>query len=104
MFLLDKWLVLGSIVYAVVQFVKPVYDHENHKWNGDAILAIALGVLLAVTTETDLLLLVGVKFVYPYVGQVLSGVLVGGAVGAGLIHDLPDWLKQLAGRPTPPAA
>lgn|SRR3990167_7288292 len=97
--ILEKVAVLGGLVYSLVQFAKPVYDQSNHKWNFDAVFAIALGVGVAVFAKVNIFPLAGISFSVPYVGYVLTGFIAGGAVGAGLIHDLPDFLKVLAGRP-----
>lgn len=96
----EQWLVLAGVVYALLQFLKPVYDHESHKWNFDAVAALVLGIVLTVFAKVNFLTMAGVYISVPYVGEVLSGILVGGAVGAGLIHDLPDWLQVLLGRKT----
>lgn len=92
-----QYVALAGLVYTLLEFVKPIYDPANHKWSFDRIAAIVLGVLAAVGTGFDLLSGAGVIFQVPYVGQVLTGILVGGSVGAGLIHDFPDFLKALFG-------
>lgn len=93
--LVQQLLLLGGFVYALLEFVKPVYDPKSHIWNFDAVAALAFGIVLTVLAQVDLFALGGISFQVPYVGEVLSGVLVGGSVGAGLIHDFPDWLKSL---------
>lgn len=97
--LVEKFLVLAGLVYTVLQFAKPLYDQASHKWNFDNVAAVILGVVLAVYAKVGILAYVGV-YVYgtPYIDYVLSGFLVGGAVGAGLIHDFPNWLKALLGK------
>lgn len=96
--LFEKWFILAGLVYALLQFLKPVYDVEKHKWNFDVIASLVLGITLTVFAEVDVLALAGVYISTPYVGEVLSGILVGGAVGAGFIHDFPPFLKGLLGK------
>lgn len=100
---ISQYVILAGLVYTVLEFVKPVYDPAQHKWSFDRIAALVLGVLISLGTGFDLLTGSGVVFQLPYVGQVLTGILVGGSVGAGLIHDFPDFLKALFGvSVTPP--
>lgn len=96
--LFAQFAVLAGLVYTVLEFLKPVYDHENHKWNFDKVAAIALGIGISLAAQFDLIDLAGVALAVPYVGQILTGILVGGSVGAGLIHDFPDFFKALFGK------
>lgn len=93
----SQFVVLAALVYTFLEFVKPVYDGANHKWNFDRIAALVLGIALSVGTGFDVLSLTGISFSIPYVGSVLTGLLLGGSVGAGLIHDFPSFLTGIFG-------
>jgi hypothetical protein len=60
--------------------------------------AVVLGVLLAIAYQADLLALVGlVSPVSPYVGYVVTGLVIGR--GSNFLHDLADrWLVPGAGK------
>ncbi len=92
---ISEYTVMAGLVYSLLEFIKPIYDQIHHKWDIDRILALVFGIAVCVLSAFDILGQVGITFIVPYVGQVLTGVLVGGAVGAGLIHDFPDWLTAL---------
>lgn len=92
--MVEKFALLAGLVYTLTEFLKPLYDRKEHKFDFDKIGAVLLGIALTVLTEIDFLAGLDVEFSVPYVGSVLSGVLVGGAVGAGFIHDFPDWIKS----------
>lgn len=101
-----QFVIFSGLVYTVLEFLKPVYDRTNHKWNFDKIAALVLGVAASVLAPFNILALAGITFAVPFVGEVLTGIMVGGSVGAGLIHDFPDFFKALFGvgsnTPVPP--
>jgi hypothetical protein len=97
-------LILAAIVEAIVEYfiapmVKP--ETENIKvplqtdWRGMALRysAAGIGVLLCILYDCDLLVVIGLTTPIPYVGAIVTGLLIGR--GANYINDFVDrWLVQ----------
>jgi hypothetical protein len=59
---------------------------QNGKLSIDRVGALLIGELLAIGTGLDLMAMVGVPLKIPYVGMILTGLLI--SRGANFIHDL----------------
>lgn len=59
---------------------------QKGKVSVDRIGAMAIGLLLALGTGLDLMSMVGVPVHIPYIGMVLTGLLI--SRGANFVHDL----------------
>jgi len=79
-----KLLVLALIGEAVWETLKMIW--QNGKVNIDRIGALLVGLLLSVGTGMDLLDMTGIKMKIPYVGVILTGILI--SRGANFTHDL----------------
>lgn len=66
-------LVLGVTVEAIVEYANIIFADKVFNWK--QLLAAILGVGLAILAKVDLFSAVGVEFVVPYVGMVLTGVI-----------------------------
>jgi len=91
-------LILATIGEAVWETLKMVWQKEaladsRGKINPDKIGALAVAVLIAFGAKIDLFILVGVPLSIPYLGYVLTGVLI--SRGSGFVHDLLTNLKSL---------
>lgn len=89
--MLERFAVLSSLVYAVVELFKVLYDRVNHKFNLDVIVALGVGVAIAFGGPYNLFLALGVRFEDPIIAKILTGVLLGG-VGGKFIH----WIDKKA--------
>jgi hypothetical protein len=76
--------VLALLGEAVWETAKMVW--QNGKISIDRIGALVVGELLAIGAGTDLMAMVGVPLHIPYVGMILTGLLI--SRGANFIHDL----------------
>ena len=76
--------ILAMIGEAVWETAKMVW--QNGKLSTDRIGAIAIGELLAIGAGMDMLAMVGIPLKIPYVGMILTGLLI--SRGANFIHDL----------------
>jgi len=74
--------ILALTVEAVVEYGKLIFQKEIN-WKQIAAVIIAVG--LAVLAQTDLYAILGVSFVVPYVGMVLTGILF--SRGANYLAD-----------------
>lgn len=77
-------LVLATIGEAVWETLKLFW--QNGKLNMDRLGALAVGELLSIGTGLDLLNLVGIPMKIPFVGVILTGLLI--SRGANFIHDI----------------
>lgn len=77
-------IVLALIGEAIWETLKLTW--QNGKVSVDRVGALAIGLLLAVGTGLDLMAMVGVPLKIPYVGMILTGLLI--SRGANFIHDL----------------
>jgi len=59
---------------------------QKGKVNFDRIGALAVGLLLAISTGMDILVFVGINSKIPFVGIILTGILI--SRGANFVHDL----------------
>lgn len=81
---------MAIVVEGVVTYVKEWFVNKNIAWQ--QILAVVLGVVVAIGYGADLFALFGLASTIPYLGSVLTGVLI--ARGSNYIFDL---IKQLQG-------
>ena len=83
-------ILMAIVVEGVVTYVKEWFVDKKVAWQ--QVLAVALGVLVAVGYGADLFALFGLVSTIPYLGAVLTGVLI--ARGSNYIFDL---IKQVQG-------
>lgn len=81
--------ILSLIVLALIG--EAVWETLKLTWQGgkisvDRVGALVVGLLLALGTGLDLMAMVGVPLKIPYVGMVLTGLLI--SRGANFVHDL----------------
>lgn len=81
--------VLAFLVEAVVDTFKLIY--EDNRVNVDKVMALMIGVLVALATETDIFGILGISTNIALVGTVLTGVLI--SRGGNFIHDLVGKLE-----------
>ncbi len=81
---LEKLLVLAMISEALWETLKMTW--QNGKVSADRIGAMVIGLLMALGTGMDIMELVGIPMKVPYLGNILTGLLI--SRGANFIHDL----------------
>lgn len=81
---LAKLLVLAMISEALWETLKMTW--QNGKVSTDRIGAMVVGLIMALTTGMDIMELVGIPMIIPYLGTVLTGLLI--SRGANFLHDL----------------
>lgn len=77
-------IILAITVEAIIEYGKLIFVEKAINWK--QIGALILGVGLSILAQTDLYKVVGVNFIIPYVGTVLTGILF--SRGANYISDL----------------
>lgn len=83
-------ILMAIVVEGVVTYVKEWFVDKKAAWQ--QVLAVALGVLVAIGYGIDLFGLFGLVSTIPHLGAVLTGVLI--ARGSNYIFDL---IKQVQG-------
>ena len=84
--------ILAFVVEAVWEALKPLWPGKLKEWEVsygvpiDAIGCLVIALLLCFGTGTDLLALIGVPLVIPYVGIILTAVLI--YRGSTFLHDV----------------
>lgn len=84
-------ILLSVVIEGTVTYLRTIVVDKNIHWQ--VLLAIALGVLVAIAYRLDLMCLFGLASSIPYLGNVLTGILV--SRGSNYIFDL---VKQLANK------
>ncbi len=82
-------LILAITVEALIEYGKLIFQKQI---NWKQLVALVIGVLLAVAANVDLYELAGVTFIVPYVGVVLTGIIF--SRGANYVAD---FLKMVQG-------
>ena len=77
-------IILALIGEAIWETLKLTW--QNGKVSIDRMGALAIGLLLAVGTGLDFMAIVGVPLHIPYIGMILTGLLI--SRGANFLHDL----------------
>ena len=77
-------LVIALLGEAIWETLKMVW--QTGKLSADKIGAIIIGIALAVGSGLDIFMVVGISLKIPYLGMILTGVLI--SRGANFIHDL----------------
>ena len=77
-------IVVAILVESIWENLKMIWD--NGKISIDRIGALAFGILVCVLTGIDIFPVVSIPMAIPYVGSVLTGIIV--SRGANFVHDL----------------
>jgi len=70
---------------------------QKGKFNINRIGPLSMGITFALGTQTDFFSLIGIPFEVPYVGFVLTGVLL--SRGANFTHDLLKYVQTMNQKP-----
>jgi hypothetical protein len=86
-----QYAVAASVVEALWETTKMFW--QNGKFNYDKVGAVAFGELIAIGSNIDFLDAVGLPMYIPYVGKILTGLLI--SRGANFMHDLLGNLNNI---------
>ncbi len=87
-------LVMAIVVEALIEYAKTIgkaFMNGSWKIAVTQLAAIALGVLLCFMTGGDLFSVVGITFVWPWLGKFLTGILI--SRGANYVSDFAKRLQ-----------
>ena len=88
-------IVLAIIVEALIEYAKSIYKafaKEGWKPAVTQVVAIIIAVLLCFMTGGDLFVVVGIEFIWPWLGHFLTGIII--SRGANYVSD---FVKRLQG-------
>ena len=81
--------VVAVVVEAIWENLKMIWQEGKFNWNMVGSLVIGIG--LCVLTGADIFPVVGLNLIIPYIGSVLTGIIV--SRGANFVHDLINKLS-----------
>lgn len=84
-------LILSFIGESIWETLKMTW--RNGKVNIDRVGALIVGLLLAFGSSLDIMAVVGVPIVVPYLGTVLTGIVI--SRGANFVHDIVSSISNL---------
>ncbi|HMM32392.1 MAG TPA: hypothetical protein PKB13_11530 [Clostridia bacterium] len=91
------WLliVLGLLVEAIVETLKPVWDAEKRKVAWPVICSLVVGIAIAMLTQASIFQLLNIKIVASsWLGYIVTGILI--SRGSSFIHDLWNRINNYA--------
>lgn len=86
-----QYVVAASVVEALWETTKMFW--QNGKFSHDRIGSVAFGELIAVGANIDFLAAVGLPMNVPYLGSILTGLLI--SRGSNFMHDLLGNLNNI---------
>lgn len=78
-----KILLMSFVVVSIYDIIKGFY--KDNKVDINAIITAIIGIILAILAQLDIFCLIGIDFLIPYVGQVLTGLVL--SKGSNYIYD-----------------
>lgn len=87
-------LVLAMIGEGVWETLKLTW--QQGKLNVDRVGALLTGILVAIATGVDIIKIIGIDTVIPYIGVIFTGILI--SRGANFIHDLLQATNNLSSK------
>ncbi|MFU0825190.1 hypothetical protein [Clostridium sp.] len=85
-------IIIAMIGEAVWETLKMVWQ-EKHRFNFDRIGTLIVSLILAFTTGVDMLQLVGISTRIPYIGIILTGILL--SRGSNFMHDIVSSISNV---------
>ena len=82
--------VMAFLVEAIWETLKMTW--QEGKVKGDRIGALFVGILLALSIKADILVAIGMKSSFKYVGVIVTGILI--SRGSNFMHDLVSKLTN----------
>lgn len=95
--------ILSIIVIALIgeglwETLKMIW--QNGKVSVDRVGALVIGLMLAAGTGLDLMDMIGIPMVIPYIGVALTGILI--SRGANFVHDILKSVNNIMSNSKPP--
>ncbi|MCY6957716.1 hypothetical protein [Clostridium brassicae] len=85
-------IILSMICEATWETIKMAIPFKIEKWV-DRVCAMAIGIFLAIASEVDFLYMVGIQLSIPYLGMILTGLLI--SRGSNFMHDILSTISNV---------
>lgn len=90
-----KIFLMSFVVVSIYDIIKGFY--KNNKVDINSIVTAVLGIILAILAKLDIFALIGVDFIIPFVGQILTGLVI--SKGSNYVFDfVTKIINLLAGK------
>lgn len=90
-----KIFLMSFVVVSIYDIIKGFY--KNNKVDINSIVTAVLGIILAILAKLDIFALMGVDFIVPFVGQILTGLVI--SKGSNYVFDfVTKIINLLAGK------
>lgn len=86
-------IILTILTEKITQLVKDLLPESAFTERGKRIISSVIGIALAFTVQVDLLGILGINSMNPYIGTIISGLVISG--GANYVHDLFGAIKSI---------
>lgn len=86
-----KVVIMSMIVEALIETLKMTWRKD--KFNVSKILAIVIGIIVAIVYRIDMISIVGIEATWSIFGYILTGILI--SRGANFVSDLLKGIKKL---------
>lgn len=84
---------LALVVEYITNILKPLVPNiENIKYPIPLVIALAVGITLTLTTQINLLNIIGLNTTNQYIGFITTGVIIAG--GSTAVHELLAKLRE----------
>ena len=83
-------IIIAILIEAIWENLKMVWKDKKANWN--VIGVLVLSIIVCLLTGADIFPVVGISMIVPYVGSVLTGIIV--ARGANFVNDLFSKLNK----------
>lgn len=77
-------IIIAILIEAIWENIKMIW--QNGKVSVDMLGSLGLSILICILTRADIFPIVGISLIIPFIGSVLTGIIV--SRGANFIHDL----------------
>ena len=90
-----KIFLMSFVVVSIYDIIKVFY--KDNKVDINSIITAVLGIILAILAKLDIFTLIGVDFIVPFVGQILTGLVI--SKGSNYVYDfVTKIINLLAGK------
>ena len=79
----SKLFIMSFVVVSIYDIIKSFY--KDNKFDINSIITAIIGIFLAILSGLDAFTLVGINFAVPFVGQVLTGLVI--SKGSNYVYD-----------------
>lgn len=91
-----KIFLMSFVVVSIYDIVKSCY--KDNKVDINAIVTAILGIVIAILAQLDIFAVLGINFIIPFVGQILTGLVI--SKGSNYVYDFVTKILSLLGGKT----